>query len=201
MSPYRQKILPLHFAMFFDHRVLLHFDVFFRLLLLLPCFGDFSLDYCYPVLDHNRQLRGNKKQQQWLPLSSSSLSCLWKALPRFQVVTGTKATLTLNSSEKGGDGGAPSECDNQCHSEKGGDGRNRCLNFIKIHGNGKSVKAMVVDECDSTMGCDSDHDYQPPRDSDHDYQPPCDSDHDYQPPCANNIVDASKAGLESIGSA
>ncbi|KAJ6675375.1 RIPENING RELATED PROTEIN FAMILY [Salix viminalis] len=123
---------------------------------------------------------------------------LWKALPRFQVVTGTKATLTLNSSEKGGDGGAPSECDNQCHSEKGGDGRNRCLNFIKIHGNGKSVKAMVVDECESTMRCDSDHDYQPPRDSDHDYQPPCDSDHDYQPSCANNIVDASKAGLESI---
>uniref|UniRef100_A0A6N2MDG1 Uncharacterized protein n=1 Tax=Salix viminalis TaxID=40686 RepID=A0A6N2MDG1_SALVM len=115
----------------------------------------------------------------------------WKALPRFQVVTGTKATLTLNSSEKGGDGGAPSECDNQCHSEKGGDGRNRCLNFIKIHGNGKSVKAMVVDECESTMRCDSDHDYQPPRDS----------DHDYQPSCANNIVDASKAGSESIGSA
>ncbi|KAB5527085.1 hypothetical protein DKX38_020932 [Salix brachista] len=40
----------------------------------------------------------------------------WKALPRFQVFTGTKATLTLNSYEKGGDGGAPSECDNQCHS-------------------------------------------------------------------------------------
>ncbi|KAJ6679656.1 RIPENING-RELATED PROTEIN 2-RELATED [Salix purpurea] len=78
---------------------------------------------------------------------------------------------------------------------------NRCLNFIHIHGNGKSVKAMVVDECDSTMGCDSDHDYQPPRYSDHDYQPPCDSDHDYQPSCANNIVDASKAGSESIGSA
>ncbi|PNX70819.1 hypothetical protein L195_g057775, partial [Trifolium pratense] len=32
--------------------------------------------------------------------------------------------------------------------------------------------AVVVDECDSTMGCDQDH--------------------DYQPPCRNNIVDASK---------
>jgi hypothetical protein len=56
---------------------------------------------------------------------------------------------------------------------------NRCLNFINIHGNGKSVKAMVVDECDSTMGCDSDH--------------------DYQPPCANNIVDASKAVWKALG--
>ena len=32
---------------------------------------------------------------------------------------------------------------------------------------------MVVDECDSSMGCDSDH--------------------DYQPPCPNNIVVASRA--------
>jgi hypothetical protein len=37
---------------------------------------------------------------------------------------------------------------------------------------------MVVDECDSTMGCDPDH--------------------DCQPPCANNIVDASKAGWEGL---
>ena len=29
----------------------------------------------------------------------------------------TKATLTLNSFEAGGDGGAPSECDNQYHSD------------------------------------------------------------------------------------
>ncbi|TYH19205.1 hypothetical protein ES288_A05G334700v1 [Gossypium darwinii] len=64
----------------------------------------------------------------------------------------TKATLTLNSFERDGDGGAPSECDNQ---------------------------AKVVDECDSTMGCDSDH--------------------DYQPPCPNNIVDASKAVWKALG--
>lgn len=38
---------------------------------------------------------------------------------------------------------------------------------------------MVVDECDSTMGCDKDH--------------------DYQPPCPNNIVDASKAVWEALG--
>jgi hypothetical protein len=41
------------------------------------------------------------------------------------------------------------------------------------------VVAMVVDECDSTMGCDQDH--------------------DYQPPCRNNIVDASKAVWEALG--
>ncbi|KAF9661753.1 hypothetical protein SADUNF_Sadunf19G0101300 [Salix dunnii] len=37
---------------------------------------------------------------------------------------------------------------------------------------------MVVDECDSTMGCDADH--------------------DYQPPCPNNIVDASKAVWKAL---
>ncbi|CBI40340.3 unnamed protein product, partial [Vitis vinifera] len=86
------------------------------------------------------------------------------------------------------DGGAPSECDNHYHSDdtpvvalstgwynKG----SRCLNNITITANGRSVVAMVVDECDSTMGCDSDH--------------------DYQPPCANNIVDASRAVWKALG--
>ncbi|CAI9279328.1 unnamed protein product [Lactuca saligna] len=59
---------------------------------------------------------------------------------------------------------------------KGGD---RCHKYITINGNGRSVKAMVVDECDSTMGCDGDH--------------------DYQPPCPNNIVDASKAVWKALG--
>nr|GEZ88185.1 hypothetical protein [Tanacetum cinerariifolium] len=79
------------------------------------------------------------------------------------VTGGTEATLTLNSFQKGGDGGGPSEC----HK------------YITINGNGRSVKAMVVDECDSTMGCDAEH--------------------DYQPPCPNNIVDASKAVWKALG--
>ncbi|XVF16610.1 hypothetical protein REPUB_Repub10bG0046700 [Reevesia pubescens] len=54
-----------------------------------------------------------------------------------------------------------------------------CLKYINVHGNGKSVRAKVVDEFDSTMGCDSDH--------------------DYQPPCDNNIVDASKAIWKALG--
>nr|XP_033513026.1 putative ripening-related protein 1 [Nicotiana tomentosiformis] len=87
-------------------------------------------------------------------------------------VTGnTKAVLTLNSFQKGGDGGGPSEFDNQYHSDdtpvvtlstgwySGGD---RCLNYITVSANNKSVKAKVLDECDSTAGCDDEHDYQPP---------------------------------------
>lgn len=38
---------------------------------------------------------------------------------------------------------------------------------------------MVVDECDSTMGCNDDHDYQSPS--------------------PNNIVDASKAVWKALG--
>ncbi|KAK6162348.1 hypothetical protein DH2020_002189 [Rehmannia glutinosa] len=100
----------------------------------------------------------------------------------------TKAVLTINSFEKGGDGGGPSECDNNYHSDDTPvvalstgwySGGSRCLNNVTISANGQSVTAMVVDECDSTMGCDDDH--------------------DYQPPCPNNIVDASKA-VKMVGS-
>ncbi|KAL7603233.1 hypothetical protein Lser_V15G15996 [Lactuca serriola] len=104
-----------------------------------------------------------------------------------RIVVSKVTTLTINSFQKGGDGGGPSECDNQYHSDdtpvvalstgwyKGGD---RCHKYITINGNGRSVKEMVVDECDSTMGCDDDH--------------------DYQPPCPNNIVDASKAVWKAL---
>jgi len=44
---------------------------------------------------------------------------------------------------------------------------------------GRKVNATVVDECDSTMGCDSDH--------------------DFQPPCPNHVVDASKAVWQNLG--
>ncbi|KAG6427140.1 hypothetical protein SASPL_111380 [Salvia splendens] len=100
----------------------------------------------------------------------------------------TKAVLTINSFQKGGDGGGPSECDNQYHSDDTPvvalstgwySGGSRCLKNVTISGSGRSVTAMVVDECDSTMGCDEDH--------------------DYQPPCPNNIVDASKAVWKALG--
>ncbi|XP_035549111.1 kiwellin-1-like [Juglans regia] len=104
------------------------------------------------------------------------------------VSSNTKAKLTINIFEKGGDGGAPSQCDNQFHPDNTPvvalstgwfNNKYRCLNYITIHGNGRSVKAKVVDECDSTLGRNGDH--------------------DYQPPCRNNIVDASKAIWKALG--
>ncbi|CAI0384538.1 unnamed protein product [Linum tenue] len=105
-------------------------------------------------------------------------------------ITGqTKAVLTLNSFEKGQDGGGASECDNKFHGDgervvalSSGwfDNRRSCLQRIKITaGNGRSVVAKVVDECDSTEGCDEEH--------------------DYQPPCPNNVVDASPAVWDALG--
>ncbi|CAI9283789.1 unnamed protein product [Lactuca saligna] len=100
----------------------------------------------------------------------------------------TTATLTINSFQKGGDGGGPSACDGKYHSDNTlivalstgwYNNRKRCSKFINIHYNGKSVKAKVVDECDSTVGCDAEH--------------------GYQPPCPNNIVDASKAVWKALG--
>ncbi|KAA8516033.1 hypothetical protein F0562_019212 [Nyssa sinensis] len=99
-----------------------------------------------------------------------------------------KTVLTLNSFEAGGNGGGPSECDNKYHSDDTPvvalstgwfNHKKRCLNTITIYGNGRSVKAKVVDECDSTMGCDADP--------------------DFQPPCPNNIVDASSAVWKALG--
>ncbi|KVH92628.1 putative ripening-related protein 1 [Cynara cardunculus var. scolymus] len=104
-------------------------------------------------------------------------------------VTGnTRAVLTLNSFEAGGDGGGESTCDNKYHSDNelivalstGWFNKSkRCNKFVTINGNGRRVKAKVVDECDSTMGCDEEH--------------------DFQPPCRNNIVDASRAVWNSLG--
>ncbi|KAI4978614.1 hypothetical protein ZWY2020_015367 [Hordeum vulgare] len=99
-----------------------------------------------------------------------------------------KAVLTLNSFEKGKDGGGPSECDNAYHSDEEmvvalstGWFKNmaRCGHRIRVTANGKSVYAKVVDECDSVYGCDDDH--------------------NYEPPCANNIVDASPAVWNALG--
>jgi len=100
----------------------------------------------------------------------------------------TKATLTINSFQKNGDGGSPSECDGKFHSDRTPvvalstgwfSSKKRCNREIIIRGNGRSVKAKVVDECDSTVGCDKAH--------------------DFQPPCPNNIVDASEAVWNALG--
>lgn len=94
----------------------------------------------------------------------------------------TRAIMTLNNFSAGGDGGGPSECDNKYHknterivalSTGWYDKGKRCLKDIRIHANGRSVLAKVVDECDSLHGCDLQH--------------------AFQPPCRPNIVDASIA--------
>lgn len=98
-----------------------------------------------------------------------------------------KATLTLNSFQKGGEGGRPSACDGKYHSDSTPvvallterfNNRERCLDYIVIHGNGRSAKAKIVDECDSTVGCDAEH--------------------DSRPPCPNNIVDTSKVVWKAL---
>lgn len=103
-------------------------------------------------------------------------------------VTGdTGATMTINSFAEGGDGGDGSKCDGNFHNDSElvvalstgwYDGGSRCKKNININANGRSVQAMVVDECDSMNGCDSQH--------------AC------QPPCSNNIVDASRAVWDAL---
>ena len=65
--------------------------------------------------------------------------------------------MTINSFAQGGDGGGPSECYNEYHSDDElvvalstgwYNGGSRCLNNIRINANARSVLAKVVDECD-----------------------------------------------------
>ncbi|KAH0782672.1 hypothetical protein KY290_002270 [Solanum tuberosum] len=186
------------------------------LLLLIFATLTYCLDARLQVCQPSGKIRGIKPPPGQCNTENDSDCCkkgkMYTTYKCSPPVTGnTKAVLTLNSFQKGGDGGGPSECDHQYHSDdtlvvalstgqgrlniirglkrnfNGGagpatgwySGGDRCLNFITISANGRSVKAKVVDECDSTMGCDDEH--------------------DYQPPCPNNIVDASKAVWKALG--
>ncbi|XVE77117.1 hypothetical protein DITRI_Ditri13aG0036300 [Diplodiscus trichospermus] len=170
----------------------------FSTIFLLTCFL-FLITDCFLVEPNSKtcklsgKIRGKKPPPNKCKKDHDSDCCkqgklydIYKCSP--EVSSHTKATLTLNGFGEGEDGGGKAECDDQYHNDtelivalstgwynKG----KRCLKYINIHGNGKSVKAKVVDECDSTMGCDEEH--------------------DYQPPCANNIVDASDAVWEALG--
>jgi len=125
--------------------------------------------------------------------SSGTLECDGESHPQFKcsppVSSSTQALLTLNDFSEGGDGGAPSECDEQFHSNSERvvalstgwySGGSRCGRMIRITArNGKTVTAKVVDECDSVNGCDEEH--------------------AGQPPCRNNIVDGSVAVWNALG--
>lgn len=122
-----------------------------------------------------------------------NLNCKGKSFPQFKcsppVTSSTQAILTNNDFSRGGDGGAPSECDGKFHhnsqpivalSTGWYNGGSRCGKKIKITArNGRSVLAKVVDECDSINGCDKVH--------------------AHQPPCRNNIVDGSNRVWNALG--
>ncbi|PON92053.1 RlpA-like double-psi beta-barrel domain containing protein [Trema orientale] len=140
------------------------------------------------------RVRGKRPPSGQCSIEQDDICCLegkmykvYKCSP--PVTRHTKAYMTLNSFQGGGDGGSPSKCNNYYHSDdtmvvalstgwyKGG---SRCLKNVTITApSGRSVVAMVVDECDSSVGCDAEH--------------------DYQPPCANNIVGASLAVWKALG--
>lgn len=89
-----------------------------------------------------------------------------------------KAILTINDFSKGGVGGGPSECSGKYYhnsipivalSTRWYNKGKRCFDKITIYANGKTTKAMVVDECDTSRGC------------------------------KNNIVDASEAVWKKLG--
>ncbi|GJN19718.1 hypothetical protein PR202_gb07024 [Eleusine coracana subsp. coracana] len=107
-------------------------------------------------------------------------------------VTGsTRATLTLNSFAEGGDGGGASACppykfyDDSKKVVALSTGwyanGSRCHKHILIRAvaNGNIVRTRVVDECDSTVGCDEEH--------------------NFEPPCHKNIVDGSPAVWDALG--
>ncbi|KAK8502946.1 hypothetical protein V6N13_100244 [Hibiscus sabdariffa] len=100
----------------------------------------------------------------------------------------TKANLTLQSFNYGGAGGQPANCDGQYHSDDDlivtlstgwCDSGRRCNKSINIRGNGRRVRAKIVDECVSSGGCDDAH--------------------NYKPPCGNTIVRATKAVWSKLG--
>ncbi|XVF04746.1 hypothetical protein REPUB_Repub05bG0111700 [Reevesia pubescens] len=124
---------------------------------------------------------------------TGSLQCNGNSYPTYTcsppITSSTKARLTNNDFSKDGDGGGPSECDGHYHenselivalSTGWYNGGSRCGKLIRITAsNGRSVTAKVVDECDSMLGCDKEH--------------------AYQPPCRNNIVDGSDAVWSALG--
>ncbi|KAL2477824.1 putative ripening-related protein 2 [Forsythia ovata] len=152
-----------------------------------------SLDARFEVCKPSGKIKGKKPPPGKCVEDNDSFCCIpGKLYPTYKCsppVSGTtKAILTLNSFEKGGDGGVPSKCDMKYHSDDipvvalstgWYNGGRRCLQNITISANGRSTHAMVVDERDSSTGCDEEH--------------------DYQPPFPNNIVDASKAVWKALG--
>ncbi|XP_002511842.3 putative ripening-related protein 1 [Ricinus communis] len=169
--------------------IILSLSIFMLLVLLIANSFEVEAKPCRP----SGKIRGKKPPPHKCNRNNDSECCIeGKLYTTYNcsppVTSRTKGFLTLNSFEKGQDGGGPSECDKKFHSDDiptvalstgWFNKMSRCFHNITIRGNGRSALAMVVDECDSTKGCDEPH--------------------DYQPPCDNNIVDASKAVWKALG--
>ncbi|RWR73883.1 putative ripening-related protein 1 [Cinnamomum micranthum f. kanehirae] len=162
-------------------------------LVMMVLLASFNMGYCYTLLGTCRPSGYLKGKGGGCNRENDSECCKkGKKYPQYRCsppITGqsTKAHMTINSFEKGRDGGGASECDNKFHSDSEMvvalstgwyNHGSRCLKNIRIHANGRSVLAKVVDECDSVYGCDAEH--------------------DNQPPCPNNIVDASPAVWKAL---
>ncbi|CAI0396611.1 unnamed protein product [Linum tenue] len=161
--------------------------------LILAIFLDLGVEAKPQTCSPSGKLRGKKPPPNQCNQINDSDCCeegklytTYKCSP--PITKHTKAVLTINSFEKGKDGGGAAECDQKFHGDEERvvalssgwfNNAKSCFQQVRITGNGRSVVAKVVDECDSTEGCDGDH--------------------DYQPPCPNNIVDASPAVWDALG--
>ncbi|KAK3419963.1 hypothetical protein EUGRSUZ_G00736, partial [Eucalyptus grandis] len=124
---------------------------------------------------------------------SGNLQCDGTSYPTFTcsppVTSSTRAILMNNDFSQGGDGGDPSQCNEQYHNNTerivapstGWFDNVHCGKIFKITSikTGSSVMAKAVDQCDSMNGCNASH--------------------AYQPPCRNNIVDSSDAMWSALG--
>lgn len=102
-----------------------------------------------------------------------------------EVSSHTKAVMTFTTFD---DDKPPSTCEGKFYPDDAPvvklstgwfDKKKRCSKNVVIFGNGKNVTAKVVDECDSTTGCDDDH--------------------NYLPPCSKNILEASRGVWKALG--
>ncbi|KAJ4803396.1 Ripening-related protein 3 [Rhynchospora pubera] len=104
------------------------------------------------------------------------------------VTANTNAVMYIGSFSQNSDGGSATACDGKFYADNETvvalstgwfNGGSRCLKNIRINGNGNSVMAKVVDECDSVNGCTADL--------------------NYEPPCVPNAITASPAVWKELG--
>ncbi|KAK2968847.1 hypothetical protein RJ640_000826 [Escallonia rubra] len=160
----------------------LHFSV---LLVVFLCIA--SLDVEAQICEPSGTIKGTKPPKECSKRNLSTCCVEGQVYSTYDcsppVTSHTTAQLTLRTF-----GNHPCQCDGLYRSDDllivalstgWFEDYDRCLRKITISANGKNVAAEVLDECDSSKGCDKDH--------------------AYQPPCANNVVGASSAVWKALG--